>query len=74
MELQQKRWSQITQLKLSGGTFAYRARIPAFQIPALEKLKNIVNRIRNMVSFELGKEIERDVFRLVTSVPQRKKL
>ena len=56
------------------GTFAYRARIPAFQIPALEKLKNIVNRIRNMVSFELGKEIERDVFRLVTSVPQRKKL
>ena len=25
-----------------------------------------------MVSFELGKEIERDVFRLVTSVGQRK--
>ena len=27
-----------------------------------------VNRIRDMVSFELGKEIEKDVFRLVTSV------
>ena len=27
-----------------------------------------VNRIREMVSFELAKEIERDVFRLVTSV------
>ena len=27
-----------------------------------------------MVSFELGKEIERDVFRLVTSAPQRKKI
>ena len=27
-----------------------------------------VNRIREMVSFELGKEIEKDVFRLVTSV------
>ena len=26
-----------------------------------------------MVSFELGKEIEKDVFRLVTSVGQRKK-
>ena len=25
-----------------------------------------------MVSFELGKEIEKDVFRLVTSVGQRK--
>ena len=32
-----------------------------------------VNRIREMVSFELGKEIEKDVFRLVTSVGQRKK-
>ena len=30
------------------------------------------NRIREMVSFELGKEIEKDVFRLVTSVGQRK--
>ena len=27
-----------------------------------------VNRIREIVSFELAKEIERDVFRLVTSV------
>ena len=31
-----------------------------------------VNRLREMVSFELGKEIEKDVFRLVTSVGQRK--
>ena len=31
-----------------------------------------VNRIRKMVSFDLGKEIEKDVFRLVTSVGQRK--
>ena len=31
-------------------------------------------RIREMVSFELGKEIEKDVFRLVTSLGQRKKI
>ena len=31
-----------------------------------------VNRIREMVSFELGKEIEKDVFCLVSSVEQRK--
>ena len=31
-----------------------------------------VNRIREMVSFELGKEIEKDDFRLVSSVEQRK--
>ena len=30
------------------------------------------NRIRERVSFELGKEIERDGFRLVTSVGQKK--
>ena len=29
-----------------------------------------VNRIREMVSFELGKEIEKDIFCLVTSVGQ----
>ena len=29
--------------------------------------------VGKMVSFELGKEIEQDVFRLVTSVGQRKK-
>ena len=29
-----------------------------------------VNRIREMVSFELGKEKEKDFFRLVTSVGQ----
>ena len=31
-----------------------------------------VNRIRKMVSFELGKEVEKDVFRLVTRLGQRK--
>ena len=31
-----------------------------------------VNRIGEKVSFDLGKEIEKDVFRLVTSVGQRK--
>ena len=31
-----------------------------------------VHRTRNMVSFKLGKEIEKDVFRLVMSVEQRK--
>ena len=31
-----------------------------------------VNRIREMVSFELGEEIGKDVFRLFTSVEQRK--
>ena len=31
-----------------------------------------VHRTRKMVSFKLGKEIEKDVFRLVTSVEQRK--
>ena len=31
-----------------------------------------VNKIREMVSFELGKEIEKDVFRRVSSVEQRK--
>ena len=31
-----------------------------------------INRISEMVSFELGKEKEKDVIRLVTSVGQRK--
>ena len=31
-----------------------------------------VNTIREKVSFELGKEIDKDVFRLVMSVAQRK--
>ena len=31
-----------------------------------------VYRIREMVSFELGKKIEKDVFRLVTRLGQRK--
>ena len=34
----------------------------------------INNRIREIVSSELGKEIEKDVFCLVTSVGQRKSL
>ena len=33
-----------------------------------------VNTVREMVSIELGKEIEKDVFRLVTSVGERKKI
>ena len=33
----------------------------------------IFNRIRERVGFELGKEIEKDGFRLVTSVGQKKK-
>ena len=32
-----------------------------------------VNTIREMVNFELGKEIDKDVFRLVMSVAQKKK-
>ena len=40
----------------------------------LESVKSVfVNWTREMVSFELGKEIEKLVFRLVTSVGQRKK-
>ena len=35
-------------------------------------LYNINRRIREMVSFELGKEIEKDYFCLVTNVGQRK--
>ena len=31
-----------------------------------------VNVIREMISFELGKEVEKDVFRLVTRLGQRK--
>ena len=31
-----------------------------------------VNRIREVVSFELGKEIQKDVFCLVSSMEQRK--
>ena len=37
-----------------------------------ENLIKLNERIREMVSFELGKEIEEDVFRLVTSVGQIK--
>lgn len=39
------------------------------------KLKTIIpriNRMREMASFELGKEMEKEVFHLVTSVRQRK--
>ena len=44
----------------------------------LSKNKNktstiFVNRINKMTRFELGKEIEKNVFRLVTSVGQKKK-
>ena len=37
-----------------------------------ENLIKLNDRKREMVSFELGKEIEEDVFRLVTSVGQIK--
>ena len=45
--------------------------------PKTAKISDVVSvmfvyRIREMVSFKLGKEIEKDVFRLVTSVEQRK--
>ena len=36
--------------------------------------KNILHRIRKMVSFELCKEIEKEFFRLITSVGRRKKV
>ena len=36
--------------------------------------KVFLNRMIEMVNFELGKEIEKDVFRLVTSMGQRKKI
>ena len=32
-----------------------------------------INRIRKIVSFKLGKEIEKDFFHLVTSMGKRKK-
>ena len=35
--------------------------------------RTTVNSIREMVTFEVGKEIEKDVFRLITSEGQRKK-
>ena len=35
------------------------------------KINNLANRIRKIVSFELGKEIDKDVFRFVTSMGQR---
>ena len=31
-----------------------------------------INRLREMVSFELGNEVKKDVIRLITSVGQRK--
>ena len=37
-----------------------------------ENLIKLNDRIREMVSFELGKEIEEDIFRLITSVGQIK--
>ena len=38
----------------------------------LAKLTMLANRIRKIISFELGKEIEKDVFCFVTSMGQRK--
>ena len=53
-----------TRMKLKMMIFLYRAD---------KTFKNILHRIRNMVSFELGKEIEKEFFRLITSVGGRKK-
>ena len=39
---------------------------------SMEILTMFVNKIREMVNFELGRGIEKDVFRLVTSMRQRK--
>ena len=38
----------------------------------LAKLTVLANRIRKIISFELGKEIEKDVFCFVTGMVQRK--
>ena len=53
-----------TRMKLKTMIFLYRAD---------KTFKNILHRIRKMESFELGKEIEKDFFRLITSVGRRKK-
>ena len=53
-----------TRMKLKMMIFLYRAD---------KTFKNILHRIRKMVSFELGKEIEKEFFRLITSVGRRKK-
>ena len=51
-------------MKLKMTIFLYRAD---------KTFKNILHRKRKMVSFELGKEIEKEFFRLITSVGRRKK-
>ena len=53
-----------TRMKLKMMIFLYRAD---------KTFKNILHRIRKIVSFELGKEIEKEFFRLITSVGRRKK-
>ena len=53
-----------TRMKLKMMIFLYRAD---------KTFKNILHRIRKMVSFELGKQIEKEFFRLITSVGRRKK-
>ena len=47
------------------------------RVPHTAKISNVdsimfIKRIRKIVGFELVKEIEKDVFRLVTSVKQKK--
>ena len=42
------------------------------RISNVDSVMFVDRKIREMVSFELGKEIKKDVFRLVTSVGQRK--
>ena len=42
------------------------------RISNVDSVMFVDGNIREMVSFELGKDIKKDVFRLVTSVGQRK--
>ena len=42
------------------------------RISNVDSVMFVDRKIREMVSFELGKEIKKDIFRLVTSVGQRK--
>ena len=51
-------------MSMAGTEWRYTRHEPIFQ--------SIVIRMRKMVIFKLGKEMKKDVFRLVTSVGQRK--
>ena len=58
------------------GEVYYKVHMTCFQHTA--RISNVnsvefVNRIKETISFEVGKEMEKDVFCLVTSVGQRRK-